>query len=105
VRTNSECGGGPLDYAVWADGLTLYFQEDKFAGWALDPRAEGAHATVTGIGPGSTRRDLEAAHEIKVEETSLGTEFSAGELYGVLDGPKPESKITNMWAGASCVFR
>ena|SRR5688572_20809330 len=102
--TNSECGAGPLDYAVWADGLTLWFQEDKFAGWALDERAGGAHATVTGIGPGSTRRELEAAHEVTVQESTLGLEFDAGGLFGILDGPSQDARITNMWAGVSCNF-
>ena len=103
--TNSECGAGELDYAVWADGLTLYFQEDVFAGWALDPRAEGAHATMSGIGPGSTRAELEAAYDVTVEQTTLGTEFSAGGMSGVLDGDGPDARIGPMWAGVSCVFR
>ena len=103
--TNPECGAGPVDYAVWADGLTLNFQESRFAGWALDERAAGSHATMSGIGPGSTRRELEAAHEVAVEQTSLGTEFTAGGIGGVLDGPGPDARITAMWAGVTCVFR
>ena len=103
--TNSECGAGPLDYAVWADGITLYFQKGRFAGWALDERAEGAHSTASGIGPGSTRAELDAAYDAKVSESSLGTEFAAGGLSGVLNGTGSKAKITNMWAGVSCVFR
>ena len=103
--TNSECGAGPLDYAVWADGITLYFQEGRFAGWALDQRGEGAHSTPSGIGPGSTRRQLDAAYDAKVSESTLGTEFSAGGLSGVLNGKGPNASVTSMWAGVSCVFR
>lgn len=103
--TNAECGAGALEYAVWADGLTLHFQEDRFAGWALDPRAEGAHSTASGIGPGSTRRELDAVYAARAEQTSLGTEFSAGALHGVLDGRGPTARITALWAGVSCVFR
>jgi hypothetical protein len=103
--TNSECGAGPLDYAAWADGLTLHFQEGKFAGWALDERAEGALATASGIGPGSTRPALDAAYQPTLSETSLGTEFAAGELYGVLSGGGPDARITALWAGVSCIFR
>lgn len=103
--TNTECGAGALDYAVWADGLTLYFQEGRFVGWALDQRAEGAHSTASGIGPGSTRRELEAAYDAKVEQSSLGTEFSAGDMFGVLNGTGPTASVTSMWAGVSCVFR
>lgn len=103
--THGECGPGPLEYAVWADGLTLYFQDGRFAGWALDERAAGAHATVGGLAPGSTRRALETAYEAKIEQTSLGTEFRAGGLYGVLDAPGPNGRVTALWAGVSCVFR
>ena len=103
--TNSECGAGPLDYAVWADGLTLYFQDGSFAGWALDERAEGAHATASGIGPGSTRRALDSLNGAEVEQSTLGTEFRAGGLSGILDGPGPEARVTALWAGMSCVFR
>lgn len=103
--TNSECGAGPLDYAVWADGLTLHFQDGRFAGWALDGRAEGAHSTRSGIGPGSTRRELEAAYNSRIEQSSLGTEFTAGGISGILHGAGGEARITDMWAGLSCVFR
>jgi len=103
--TNEECSAGPVDYAVWADGLTLNFQEAIFVGWALDERAEGAHATMSGIGPGSTRDELDSAYEVEVEQTTLGTEFSAGGMAGVLDGDEPDARITSMWAGVSCVFR
>ena len=103
--TNGECGAGPLDYAVWADGLTLWFQDNRFAGWALDPRAAGIHATMSGIGPGSTRRELEAAYQVQIEETTLGLEFHAGGLEGILDGAGSDARISAMWAGVSCVFR
>jgi hypothetical protein len=103
--TNSECAEGPIDYAVWADGLTLNFQEERFVGWALDERAEGAHATMSGIGPGSTRAELEAVYDAQVEQTSLGTEFDAGGIGGRLDGDTPDARITAMWAGVTCTFR
>lgn len=103
--TTEECGAGALDYAVWADGLTLHFQQDKFVGWALDPRAEGAHGTMSGIGPGSTRREVEAVYDATFEQSSLGTEFSAGGLHGVMTGPDANGRVQNLWAGTSCVFR
>lgn len=103
--TNTECGAGPLDYASWPDGLTVYFQKAAFAGWALDERAMGKHNTAIGIGPGSTRRDLSDAYTAVFTKTSIGTEFAAGKLYGVLNSATPDARITNMWAGVSCVFR
>jgi hypothetical protein len=103
--TQSECGAGALDYAVWPDGLKLYFQQGKFTGWALDGRAEGKIATAASIGPGSSRRALEAAYAANFAKSSLGTEFTAGEVAGLLDGPGPKASIEAMWAGTSCNFR
>lgn len=95
--TNSECGAGPLDTADWPDGFGLYFQDGKFAGWKAGDRSQGAVATAAGIGPGSTRAALEDAYAAKVEETTLGTEFTAGALSGILDGAGPTARITDMW--------
>lgn len=103
--TNQDCGAGPVQYATWPDGLSLVFQDDRFVGWGLDRRAANAIATAAGIGPGSTRVALDAAYSATVSQTSLGTEFSAGDLHGVLDGRSAGAKITDMWAGVSCVAR
>jgi hypothetical protein len=103
--TNGECGAGALDYANWPDGLGLFFQDGKFAGWNLNERSKGAISTASGIGPGSSRADLEAAYAADISETTLGTEFAAGELFGLLDGKEPAAKITYMWGGLSCNFR
>ena len=104
---NSECGGGPLTFATWPDGLSLNFSEGRFSGWSVDDRKAGAeqHTTLTGIGVGSTRAELEEAYDLHVEETSIGTEFSAGELQGVLDGLGSTAVVTHMWSGTSCIFR
>jgi hypothetical protein len=100
---NAECGAGPLDFANWANGLGLFFQKDRFVGWNLNPR--GDVSTASGIGPGSSRADLESAYAAQISQTSLGTEFVAGELFGLLDGKSPAAKITFMWGGVSCNFR
>ena len=100
---NGECGAGPLDFANWANGLGLFFQQDKFVGWNLNPR--GDVTTASGVGPGSSRADLEGAYAAKISQTSLGTEFAAGALFGLLDGKGPAAKITYMWGGVSCNFR
>ena len=103
--TQEECGAGPLDYAIWPDGLKLYFQQDKLAGWALDGRAAGKVTTAAGIGPGSSRSELEAAYKVKIMQSTLGTEFTAGDLSGLLDGPGARASVNAMWAGVSCNFR
>ncbi|MES2903362.1 MAG: hypothetical protein V4696_04175 [Pseudomonadota bacterium] len=105
IGIQSECGAGPLDYAAWPDGLTLYFQKDRFTGWALDGRAAGKVTTAAGVGPGSSRNELEAAYTAKITQSTLGTEFTAGGLSGLLDGPGASASINSMWAGTSCNFR
>ncbi len=104
--TNEDCGAGPVQYASWADGLSVVLQKDRFVGWSLDGRAAGVLQTANGVGPGSTRATLDQAFgTVTVSQTSLGTEFAAGEVFGLLDGPGPTAKITDMWAGVSCVAR
>lgn len=107
--TQADCGAGPLAYAAWPDGLKLYYQGGKFTGWALDARAAGprgpAIGTAAGVGPGATRTQLTEASVATFEKTSLGTEFRSGEISGLLDGAAAGAKITDMWAGANCVFR
>lgn len=116
--TNAECGAGPLDYARWPDGLTLWFQQDALAGWALNAPASDAPAssaggisTASGLTVGnsqtsaSTRAALDSAYAATVEQSTLGTEFAAGELFGLLDGEGSGAKVTALWAGVSCNFR
>lgn len=117
--TNADCGAGPLAYARWPDGLTLWFQDERFAGWALSPRPDTAPrpdsappsapargvSTASGLTIGSTRADLDSAYAGTVTQSTLGTEFAAGELYGLLDGEGSGAKVTALWAGVSCNFR
>jgi hypothetical protein len=116
---SEECGAGPLAYLSWDDGLTLYSLDGLFAGWALNeatavkvPAKAPAKnepparlTTISGIGIGSTRAQLLDAYDAKIEQTTLGTEFNAAGLSGILDGTGPKAKITNMWSGVNCVFR
>lgn len=106
---NDECGAGPLDMATWPNGLTLVAQDDRFAGWSLSPEAgagmDDGLGTMAGITRGSTRSDLESAYAAEVGETTLGTEFTAGGLSGLLDGNGPTAYITTLWAGTTCAFR
>ncbi len=105
IGTNAECGAGPLGTADWPDGFGVHFQDDKFVGWKVAARANGKVTTAAGIGPGSTRAELEDAYAAKIAESTLGTEFTASALSGILDGKGQDAKITDMWAGVSCVFR
>lgn len=117
--TNADCGAGPLAYARWPDGLTLWFQDERFAGWALNPRPDTAPrpdsaspsappsgvSTASGLTIGSTRADLDSAYAATVTQSTLGTEFAAGELYGLLDGEGSGARVIALWAGVSCNFR
>jgi len=99
-----ECGAGPLEYAKWENGFTLYSQQGAFMGWFADTQATGKLSTMSGIGPGSTRTELESAYTAEVFESTLGTEFMAGDMSGLLDGTGKQAKITALWAGLSCNF-
>lgn len=106
ASSNSECGAGPIDFVAWPDGLSALFQDDKFVGWSLGHDAAKTLTTMNGVGLGSTRSQLaEAFGGLKVEETTLGHEFDAGGIYGILSGPGANATVDAMWAGTSCVFR
>jgi hypothetical protein len=99
--TNEECGGGALEYATWPGEITLYFESGSFAGW--DER--GKLRTEGGIGLGSSRSELASLPGLEVEESTLGIEFTAGGLGGILDSKAAAARVTNLWGGTTCVFR
>lgn len=100
---NAECGAGPMSFVAWPDGLTLLFQDERFVGWTVD---KPGLTTMDGIGVGSTRAELLSARPgTTVEESTLGTEFTVGDMGGLLDGKGPDAKITTLWAGVTCMFR
>lgn len=102
---NEECGAGPVDFVQWKNGLSALFQDDKFVGWSLGDDGKGL-TTMNGIGIGSTRAELTAAFAgVTVEESTLGQEFSAGGMSGILNGPGANATVEALWAGVSCVFR
>ena len=99
---NPECGAGPVLHVRWANGFVALSQEDRFLGW--DSREPGL-TTADGIGIGSTRAEIEATREVSVEETTLGVEFSAGGLGGLLGSADAVAPVTSLWAGLTCHFR
>lgn len=104
---NEECGAGPMGVIQWDGGLSALTADGRFVGWSVDGRADGARslATMSGVGPGTTRAEAEQSIVLDVSETTLGPEFSAGGLTGLLSGDGPDAEITTLWAGTSCVFR
>ena len=98
-----ECPAGPMDHVQYA-GLQLNFQDSAFVGWFAGERA--ALRTARGIGPGSTLGQLRTAYPAtKVEETSLGHEFDAGELWGIVTDTTGAGQVQVIFAGINCIFR
>ncbi|HEY0022362.1 MAG TPA: hypothetical protein VGB24_05610 [Longimicrobium sp.] len=99
-----ECPAGPLYQASYEPGLQVVFQDGAFVGWFA--REGSRFRTAQGIGPGSTVGELKKAYpSTTVEESSLGHEFAAGELYGVVTGPSDTATVEVMFAGTNCIFR
>lgn len=106
VSTHEECPGDPFMSALWPDGLVLNADGEDFVGWSVRPNGGREQlTTLAGIGVGSSREDLETAYVITVFESTLGTEFTAGSLAGLLSDETPTAEITDFWAGTVCVFR
>ena len=108
--TNQECGAGPLEFVSFQGGLLVNVQRGTFVGWTVrragGPGATGTRlTTMSGIGLGSTRADLESAYATKVAPSSLGVEFSAGGLSGILTSKADTASITDLWAGVNCIAR
>ena len=102
--SNGECGEGAMDFARMPGGLLVWFQKGKFVGWFLD-NAGAKLTTASGIGVGSARKDVTGAYDAKIAASSLGEEFTAGELSGLLSGTGPTAKVTAIWSGQVCNFR
>lgn len=104
---NIDCGA---TNAVWADGLTGWFARDKFAGWSVGSSASGtastALATAGGLRLGATRTEVEQGASVaRIAHSTLGEEFNAGGIAGLLDASDPDARVSHLWAGAACVAR
>ncbi len=101
--TNAECGAGPTQFVKYASGLQLAFQDQKFAGWFLD--APGL-TTVDGVGVGTTHAALAAARTVVLTpDSTLGVEFSAGDIGGFLTADGAGGTVESLYAGLTCFFR
>jgi hypothetical protein len=99
-----ECPAGPLYQVSYASGLQLVFQDSAFVGWFA--QSGSTLRTAREIGPGSTLGQLKAAYPAtKVEETSLGHEFDAGELWGIVTDTTDAGVVEVIFAGINCIFR
>ncbi len=90
----TECGAGTVTAVRWT-GLTLNFIGPSLEGWVADtPRFE----TLTGLRVGFDQSVLDGA---RFTETSLGTEFEADGILGLIE----DNEIALMWSGVTCFFR
>ena len=102
VGDNVDCGA---TRARWPGGLTVWFVDEAFAGWSLGPDGSGV-STVDGIAIGSTRDALESGGSVvAIAPSSLGTEFSAGNVAGLLGSADADAVVTHLWAGQACIAR
>lgn len=99
---NIDCGA---TNAIWPDGLTVWFARDKFVGWSV-ASAVSPLSTVGGLKLGSTRAEVEnGASVARIAPSSLGEEFTAGGVAGLLDSADADARVSNLWAGAACIAR
>ncbi len=100
--SNGECGGGAQTLAAWDDVLTLWFSEEEgFVGWDSD----GGLATAEGVAIGSPRSALRGLEGVEIAQSTLGTEFTAGDISGLLASEAPDARLEALWSGSTCVFR
>lgn len=109
--SNQECGAGPMDFTHYGD-LSAHFQDDRFVGWSLrDGDKQAALTTMSGIGIGTTRSEMAKSVVFDIDEdSSIGTEFytggnDPGGFSGLFESEAPDARITDLWAGTSCIFR
>ena len=81
-------------------GLSLGFQEGRFAGWSVSERHPSLR-TASGLAIGAPRSVL-GDTEIDRDST-LGPEFSIADVGGILD--EREREVIALWAGLPCQFR
>lgn len=99
---NNECGATRVR---WPDGLATWFVDDAFVGWSVGPEGAGV-STVDGLAIGSTRAALESGGSVvQIDSTTLGTEFTAGSVAGLLDSDDDDARVIHLWAGQTCIAR
>ncbi len=99
---NLECR---LTTATWPDGLTVMFSRDRFVGWSVG-RTDSPLSTAGGLKIGSTRTEIEQGATVAtIAPSSLGEEFTAGKVAGLLASASPDARVTDLWAGEVCIGR
>lgn len=99
---NIDCGA---TNAIWPDGLVVFFARNQFVGWSLGSQ-DATLTTAGGLGLGSTRAEVEnGATVARIFPSTLGTEFTAGNVAGLLASDAADARVTHLWAGQTCIAR
>jgi hypothetical protein len=103
-ETNQSCGAGPMEFTKFGP-LTLNFQNGLFVGWSLDgPPAAQPIEEEYGLGIGTLRDHLSGddGEPARIETSTLGVEFEAEGISGLLGSDAPDAVVTHLWAGTNC---
>lgn len=99
---NMECGAGAMVSATYTPGLSVNFQNDRFAGWSTNDRS-GALRVAGDVQVGMTREAAEtAAGYSLIAGSSLGEEFTLGAQMG---GFVEDDGVNMIYAGTQCFLR
>ncbi|WP_420397378.1 hypothetical protein [Nioella sp.] len=101
VYLPEDCPAGPVVVASFTRQIDLIYQEDRLAGWMLRPGS--TLTTQSGVGLGTPLAGLGGFATLEVMESTLGWEFQAGEISGLLSDR--EGIVSHIWSGTVCVFR
>lgn len=101
VYLPEECPAGPVVVVSFPDRIDLIYQQDQLAGWMLRPGSD--LTTAGGIGLGAPLAALGGLTALDIFESTLGWEFQAGSLSGLLSDR--EGIVEHLWSGTVCIFR
>lgn len=101
VYLPEECPAGPVVVVSFTRQIDLIYQQDRLAGYMLRPGS--TMTTQAGVGLGTPLAGLGSFATLEIMESSLGWEFQAGEISGLLS--EREGIVEHLWSGTVCIFR
>ena len=107
LERTSDCGAGPQRVLTYP-GFSVYFLNDKLAGWAVRFDDTSGLTTSNGISLTSTREQVQDTYdgEVKVFESTLGTEWTAPDgISGLFEDDSPSATVETFWSGSTCIAR
>jgi len=103
---NGDCPDGPVEFANFGE-LGVHFRDGKFVGWVLDGEMNPVLETYQGIKIGMQRSGLSAGDgdPPTFEQSSLGSEFTADGIGGLLEGSGANARVKTLFSGVTCFAR